>query len=133
MKPHLVYITLLLTLLCLEYSCDQARKLNSRVKGVCLNNTKLASHLSTLLDVQRRGIVECPGNSTCICSNNEICCRLQDEVPDVYVCCSGVCCGDWQSCCEGDAECYDGLCLIKWTPGWCLQVECIQLFWSSVR
>ena len=130
MKLHLVYITLLV--LCLEYSCDQASKLDSSVKGIY--NTKPASHLSTLLDVQRRGIVECPGNSTCICSNNEICCRLQDGVPDVYVCCSGVCCGDWQSCCEGDKyECYDGLCLIEWTPGWCLQVECIQLFSSYVR
>ena len=111
MKLHLVYITLLV--LCLEYSCDQARKLDFRVKGIPL---KPATHVSTLLDAQKRGIVKCPDNSTRTCMNNSECCGfLILNTTDVeYDCCPGVCCGVDPLCCyseDGTAECTDeGMC-----------------------
>lgn len=109
MKLHLVYITLLV--LCLEFSCDQARKLDFRVKGIPL---KPATHLSTLLDAQKRGIVECPDNSTRTCMNNRECCIIENATTSTVDCCPGVCCGVKPLCCsseDGTAECTDeGMC-----------------------
>ena len=112
MKLHLVYITLLV--LCLEYYCDQARKLDFRIKGIPL---KPATHVSTLLDAQKRGIVKCPDNSTRTCMNNSECCGL--ESPNTtkveYDCCPGVCCGVKPICCynkDDTAECYEGICQV---------------------
>ena len=112
MKLYLVYITLLV--LCLEYSCDQARKLDFRVKGISL---KPATHVSTLLDAQKRGIVKCPDNSTRTCMNNSECCGI--ESPNTtkveYDCCPGVCCGVGPICCynnDDTAQCYKGICSV---------------------
>ena len=113
MKLHLVYITLLV--LCLEFSCDQARKLDFRVKGIPL---KPATHVSTLLDAQKRGIVECPDNSTRTCMNNRECCGIQspNTSKDEYDCCPGVCCGvEWKCCYKNDdtpLQCSEGLCTL---------------------
>ena len=108
MKLYLVYITLLV--LCLEYSCDQARKLDFRVKGISL---KPATHVSTLLDAQKRGIVKCPDNSTRTCMNNSECCIIQNATTDTVDCCPGVCCGVGPICCyntDNTAQCSDGTC-----------------------
>ena len=113
MKLHLVYITLLV--LCLEYSCDQARKLDFREKGKPL---KPATHVSTLLDAQKRGMVKCPDNSTRTCMNNSECCGL--ESPSTfkveYGCCPGVCCGVKPICCykndDTALQCSEGICTV---------------------